>query len=91
MQLERGEITTGESPELFVEEFKQHWGVTIRLISHLKELIAKPQQEILDVAKILAGHGIKVAVFTNNYKEKDGLTWLPPELTKVFDVVCVYV
>ena len=26
----------------------------------------------------------------NNYKEKNGLTWLPPELTDIFDVVCLY-
>ena len=96
-RLERGEITTGEFPELFVEEYKQHWGVTVdpsviaMLISRLKELIAKPRQEVLDAAKTLAGHGIKVAVLTNNYKEKDGLTWLPPGLTEVFDVVCLCV
>ena len=92
-QLERGEITTGEFPEMFVEEYKQHWGVTVdpsviaTLISRLKQLIAKPRQEVLDAAKTLASHGIKVAVLTNNYKEKDGLTWLPPGLTEVFDVV----
>ena len=45
---------------------------------------------MLDAAKILAGHGIKVAVLTNNYKEKNGLTWLPPGLTDTFDVVCLY-
>ena len=95
-QLERGEITTEEFPELFVEEYKQHIGVTVdpsviaTLISRLKELIAKPRQEVLDAARILAGHGIKVAVLTNNYKEKNGLTWLPPGLTDIFDVVCLY-
>ena len=95
-QLERGEITTGEFPELFVKEYQQHIGVTVdplviaTLISRLKELIAKPRQEVLDAAKILAGHGIKVAVLTNNYKEKNGLTWLPPGLTDTFDVVCLY-
>ena len=94
-QLERGEITTGEFPVLFVEEYKQQWGVTVdplviaTLISRLKELIAKPRQEVLDAAKTLASHGIKIAVLTNNYKEKDGLTWLPPGLTEVFDVVCL--
>ena len=94
-QLERGEITTGEFPELFVKEY-QHTGVTVdpsviaTLISHLKELIAKPRQEVLDAAKILAGHGIKVAVLTNNYKKKNGLTWLPPGLTDTFDVVCFH-
>ena len=95
-QLERGEITTGEFPELFVKEYQQHIGVTvdpsviITLISRLKELIAKPRQEVLDTAKILAGHRIKVAVLTNNYKEKNGLTWLPPGLTDTFDVVCFH-
>ena len=97
VQLERGEITTGEFPELFIEECKQHWSVTVdpsviaTLISPLKESIAKPRQEVLDAAKTLAGHGIKVAVLTNNYKEKDGLTWLPPGLTEVFDMVCLCV
>ena len=43
------------------------------LISRLKELIAKPQQEVLDSARILAGHGIKVALLKNNYKEKNGM------------------
>ena len=60
------------------------------LISRLKELIAKPQQEVLDAARILAGHGIKVALLKNNYKDKNGLTWLPPGLTSIFDVVCLY-
>ena len=92
-RMERGEITTGEFPELFVEEYKQQWGVTVnpavivQLISRLKDLIAKPRQEVLDAAKMLANHGIKVAVLTNNYKEKDGLTWLPPGLSDIFDEV----
>jgi len=92
-QLERGEITTAEFPKLFVEEYKQQWGISVdpavifELISRLKELIAKPRHEVLDAAKVLASHGIKVAVLTNNYKEKDGLTWLPPGLTDIFDEV----
>ena len=94
-RMERGEITTGEFPELFVEEYRQQWGITVdpavivKLISCLKELIAKPRQEVLDAARMLSNHGIKVAVLTNNYKEKDGLTWLPPGLTEMFDVVSV--
>lgn len=95
-RLERGEITTAEFPKLFVEEYKQQWGISVdpavivELFSRLKELIAKPRQEVLDAAKMLASHGIKVAVLTNNYKEKDGLTWLPPGLTDIFDeVLCL--
>jgi len=92
-QLERGEITVAEFPSLFAAEYQQQWDVVLtpsvveELMCRLKQEMTTPHQEVLDAARMLSGHDIKVAILTNNFKEKDGTTWLPPELTEVFDKV----
>ena len=92
-QLERGEITVADFPSLFVKEYKQQWDVPLNpsvvddLVCRLRQSLYNLHQEVLDAAKMLSGHNIKVAILTNNFKEKDGTTWLPPVLTEVFDTV----
>lgn len=95
-QLERGEITVADFPSLFVKEYKQQWDVPLNpsvvddLMCRLRQSLCSPHQEVLDAARVLSGHNIKVAVLTNNFKEKDGTTWLPPVLNEVFDKVSFF-
>ena len=90
-----------EFPSLFAAEYQQQWDVVLtpsvveELMCRLRQEMTIPHQEVLDAAMMLPGHDVKVAVLTNNFKEKDGTTWLPPDLTEVFDKVstcvrCLY-